>query len=80
MVDYLQSPQDNKEKSKVCFDISDETILFVGTQGESDDHMICPVLMHFVSREFENVVSIMKYLREVREERNLNQKNKKDDT
>ena len=42
---YVQSHQENQDKGKGRFGISEEAALFAGTHGESGDHMICPDLV-----------------------------------
>ena len=74
---YIQRHQDNKEKGKGRFGISEEAALFARTHRLSGGHMVCPDLLDFVSQEVETDASIMKQIREAREERHVAQKNKK---
>ena len=77
---HLQSHQDNEGKGKGPIGICEGAALFAGTHRESGDHVLCPDLVDFASREVEKDASIMKPIRKAREERHQAQTNKKEDT
>ena len=57
----------------------DELVVFTGTHRETGEHMICPELLDYVSKEVERDTNIMKQIRKAREERRLAGSKKKDE-